>query len=235
MKSAYSIIPDRHLTAGPSGTRLRCMPSNVPVIITRRRTSRLTVKTQRERCIPSDVPVIITRRRTSRLSIRVTKEGEVRVSAPWYVTKREINAFVESHREWIEKALERVSRQQAGRNAFYDKLDISTPALRKAAVERLDAIVAPLAERYSEQMGVSPAGISYRASRTRWGSCNPRTRKINFSLYLLLLPDWCIEHIVVHELAHLLEANHSPRFYAIMDRHFPRWRAARLETRRLSR
>ena len=235
MKKVHVITPGKSHTAQAPGTRLRCIPNDVPVIITRRRTSRLTVKTQRERCIPIDVPIIVTRRRTSRLSIRVTKGGEVRVSAPWYVTKHEINAFVESHREWIDKALARVTIQQQGREAFYSKLDISTPALRKAAVERLDAIVTPLVERYSEQMGVSPTGISYRASKTRWGSCNPRTRKINFSLYLLLLPDWCIEHIVVHELAHLLEANHSPRFYAIMDLHFPRWRAARLETRRLSR
>lgn len=183
----------------------------------------------------SGIPVVITRRRTSRLSIRVTKEGEVRVSAPWYLPKRTIEEFIESHREWIDKAKERVSRQQAGRDAFYDQLDISTPALRKAAVARLDTIVKPLVSKYSAQMGVSPAGISYRASKTRWGSCNPRTRRINFSLYLLLLPDWCAEHIVVHELAHLLEANHGPRFYAIMDRHYPSWRQARKQTLRIVR
>lgn len=181
----------------------------------------------------SETDVIITRRRTSRLSIRITKEGEVRVSAPWYLPKRTIEAFIESHREWIARAKERVSWKQAGRDAFYDKLDISTPALRKAAVARLDSIVKPLVSKYSAQMGVFPTGISYRASRTRWGSCNPRTRRINFSLYLLLLPPWCTEHIVVHELAHLLEANHSPRFYAIMDTHFPRWREARKHTLRM--
>lgn len=183
----------------------------------------------------SEIPVVITRRRTSRLSIRVTKEGEVRVSAPWYLSKHTIEAFIESHKEWIARAKERVSKQQAGRSAFYDQLDISTPALRKAAVARLDAIVQPLISSYSSRMGVSPSGVSYRASKTRWGSCNPRTRKINFSLYLLLLPDWCTEHIVVHELAHLIEANHSPRFYAIMDRHYPRWREARKQTLRTVR
>ena len=183
----------------------------------------------------SGIPLIVTRRRTSRISIRVTKEGQVRVSAPRYVSQREINAFVDAHRAWIETALKRVARQQAGREAFYSRLDISTPALRKAAAARLDAIVQPLVEKYSEQMGVSPAGIGYRASKTRWGSCNTRTRRITFSTYLLLLPDWCIEHVVVHELAHLMEANHGPRFYAIMDRYFPCWQQARQETRRLSR
>ena len=209
MKSAYGINPDILHGAQPSGTLLEC--------------------------IPSEIPVVVTRRRTSRLSIRVTKEGEVRVSAPWYVPKREINAFVESHREWIDKALARVAVQQQGRDAFYSRLDISTAALRKEAAARLDAKVAPLVAEYSAQMGVAPAGIGYRPSKSRWGSCNPRSRRITFSHYLLLLPDWCIEHIVVHELAHLREANHCPRFYAIMDRYFPRWRDARLETRRLSR
>lgn len=183
----------------------------------------------------SGADVIITRRRTSRLSIRVTKEGEVRVSAPWYVSKRTIETFVESHREWIGKAQERVSRQQAGRSAFYAQLDISTPARRKAAVTRLDDIVQPLISCYSSQMGVSLSGISYRASKTRWGSCNPRTGAISLSLYLLLLPEWCIEHVVVHELAHLIEANHGPGFYAVMDRHFPKWKEARRQTLRIVR
>jgi predicted metal-dependent hydrolase len=45
----------------------------------------------------------------------------------------------------------------------------------------------------------------------------------------------CIEHVVVHELAHLLVPNHSPRFYAVMDKFFPRWKEAREETKRISR
>ncbi len=183
----------------------------------------------------SPYPVIITRRRTSRLSIRVTKDGEVRVSAPRLVPKSVINEFVEAHRDWIEKALARVQVNTAGREAFYAQLDVSTPALRKAAASRLDAIVMPMMERHSTDMGVAPSGISYRCSKSRWGSCNPRTRRITFSTYLLLLPEWCIEHVVVHELCHLLVADHGPRFYALMDRHFPRWKEARRETRRLMR
>lgn len=180
-------------------------------------------------------PVIITRRRTSRLSIRVTKDGEVRVSAPRLVPKSVINEFVEAHRDWIEKALARVQVNTAGREAFYAQLDVSSPALRKAAAARLDAIVMPMMERHSTDMGVAPSGISYRCSKSRWGSCNPLTQHITFSTYLLLLPEWCIEHVVVHELCHLMVADHGPRFYALMDRHFPRWKEARRETRRLMR
>ena len=56
-----------------------------------------------------------------------------------------------------------------------------------------------------------------------------------FSGYLLLLPDWCAEHVVVHELCHLLEPSHNARFHALMDRYFPRWREARKETHRICR
>ena len=56
-----------------------------------------------------------------------------------------------------------------------------------------------------------------------------------FSAYLLLLPEWCIEHVVVHELAHLIVPNHSDKFYAVMDTYFPRWREARAETKKISR
>ena len=178
----------------------------------------------------NDIPVIITRRRTSRITIRITKDGQVRVSAPRLVPRSTIEKFVAEHRDWIEKHRAKTAARQQKREEFYAGLDISTPKLRKEAVGRLDAIVKPLVEKYSEQMGVKPAGISYRATKSRWGSCNAKTRRINFSLYLLLLPDWCIEHIVVHELAHLKEPNHGPRFYAIMDKYFPRWKEARKET-----
>ncbi len=178
----------------------------------------------------TDIPVTITRRRTSRITIRISKSGEVRVSAPRLMPRSAIERFVEEHRVWIEKNLKKTAQRQQKRDDFYAGLDISTPKLRKEAVGKLDAIVAPLVEKYSEMMGVEPAGISYRATKSRWGSCNPKTRHINFSTYLLLLPEWCIEHIVVHEMAHLLVPNHSPRFYAIMDRYFPRWKEARKET-----
>ena len=51
--------------------------------------------------------------------------------------------------------------------------------------------------------------------------------------YVLLLPKWCVEHVVVHELCHLLEPSHNARFHALMDKYFPRWREARKETHKI--
>ena len=179
--------------------------------------------------------IIVTRRRTSRLTMRIAKNGDVRVSAPYRTPDREVQAFIEQHREWIEKARARSAEREQTRQAFYAQLSLKTRAEWADARARLDAIVRPIVERYAPVMGVQPATIYYRATVSRWGCCYTARRAICLSLYLLLLPAWCIEHIVVHELAHLLVPNHGPRFYAVMDRHFPRWREARAETRRIAR
>ena len=161
--------------------------------------------------------IIVTYRRTRRLSMRIAQNGDVRVSAPIGLAKREVEAFIEKNYEWVEAARKKVANRQQQRHDFYAQLPLDTPAQ----------------QRHASEMGVQPAAVTFRRTISRWGSCNHRTRRISLSLYLLLLPDWCIEHVVVHELAHLLVPNHGPAFYAVMDRHFPRWREARAETRRL--
>lgn len=158
--------------------------------------------------------------------MRIGKDGEILVSAPYLCPKRLIESFVEEHREWIDKALARSKARKDSLDAFYGRMDLSSAGKRKDAAARLSAIVFPLAEHYAAAMGVRPSRISYRPSKTRWGSCNPRTGSINFSLYLLLLPKECIEHTVVHELAHLIVRGHGPAFHDTVGRYFPKWKEA---------
>ena len=77
--------------------------------------------------------------------------------------------------------------------------------------------------------------VYYKPTISRWGQCNVRDRSICISAYVLLLPEWCVEHVVVHELCHLLEPSHNARFHTLMDKFFPRWREARRETHRICR
>ncbi len=175
------------------------------------------------------------RQKKSGISMRATKQGEIHVSAPLGTTQAEIDAFLEKNREWMEQAVARRAHATEVENDFFSGLPLETSSQCYMATRRLNAIIPPLLKKYSKMMRVNPSGISYRRSKTRWGSCNVKTRHINFSAYLLLLPDWCIEHVVVHELAHLIVPNHSADFYREMDRYFPRWKEAREETRRISR
>jgi len=179
--------------------------------------------------------IVITRRRTSRLSMRIVKNGDVHVSVPLNAPEADVKDFIERNRAWIERARQKTADRQQARRDFFAQLPLKTKAQWMDARTRLDDIVQPLVEQHAKALGVKPKTIFYRATISRWGCCYGGVRAICFSLYLLLLPEWCIEHVVVHELVHLLVPNHGPDFYALMDRHFPRWREARAETRRISR
>ena len=177
----------------------------------------------------------VTYRRTSRLSMRIVKNGDVHVSAPVGMPRERVMAFIEEHREWIERARKKTCERQKQRAAFYDKLPLATRAQADEALKRLQALVEPMVERHAKVMGVQPSRVYYKPTISRWGQCNVRDRSIYISAYVLLLPEWCVEHVVVHELCHLLEPSHNARFHALMDKYFPRWREARRETHRICR
>jgi len=87
---------------------------------------------------------------------------------------------------------------------------------RAEVVERLDAAVAALATRYT--------AVTIRAQRTRWGSCSP-SGAMSFNWRLLLAPEEVLDYVVWHEACHLLVADHSPRFWALVARHRPGYKA----------
>ena len=175
----------------------------------------------------------VTYRWTKRLSMRIVKDGDVHVSAPYGVPKDEVVRFIREHRDWIIKARKKTEEQQKSRAAFYNQLPLRTKEQKAEAISKLSILIEPMVESYAKDMGVKPLAITYKPMISRWGVCNVRSKSICFSIYLLLLPAWCIEHVVVHELCHLLEPNHSLRFHMLMDKYFPRWKEARKETRRI--
>lgn len=91
----------------------------------------------------------------------------------------------------------------------------------------LRSVVADLLERWQSKLGVQVAGWGIKKMKTKWGSCNIRARRIWVNLELAKKPVQCLEYIVVHELVHLLERNHTDRFIALMDTYLPDWRTRR--------
>jgi len=175
----------------------------------------------------------VTYRRTSRLLMRIVKNGDVHVSAPIGMPKQEVERFIEEHREWIAEARKKANERQTRRAKFYNQLPLKTREQTEDALRQLKTLIEPMVERHSREMGVRSSLVYYKAMISRWGVCNVKNRSICFSVYLLLLPEWCVEHVVVHELCHLLEPSHNARFHALMDKYFPRWKEARRETRRI--
>lgn len=77
---------------------------------------------------------------------------------------------------------------------------------------------------WEARMGVSAAKWRIKAMKTKWGSCNPDTGNLLFNLELAKQPIECVEYVVAHELAHLLERTHNGIFQALLNQHLPNWR-----------
>ena len=93
--------------------------------------------------------------------------------------------------------------------------------------QQLRAAVQPLLAKWERAMGVKAEKIVVQRMKTKWGSCSPKTSSIRLNTDLAKKPIDCLEYIVVHELAHLIEPTHNHRFTALMDRLLPNWRLHR--------
>jgi predicted metal-dependent hydrolase len=92
---------------------------------------------------------------------------------------------------------------------------------RRELQRRLDALV----PEWEERLGVRTTRIRIRAMKRKWGACRTRTGDVVFNRSLAAEPPRAIEYLVLHELAHLIESSHGPRFQAILTEHMPDWRA----------
>jgi predicted metal-dependent hydrolase len=159
--------------------------------------------------------VIYSKRRTVSL---VIKAGRLVVRAPIGTSRRKINELVESHKNWIEKGIEKTI-------ARAEKEEISPEEekiLRKAA----RATLPEKTQYYAQKMGLKYGRITITGAKTRFGSCSSKGN-ISYSFRLMRCPEAAIDYVVVHELAHLLEMNHSDRFWRIVATVFPDYKERR--------
>ena len=93
--------------------------------------------------------------------------------------------------------------------------------------EQVKSAVPALIAKWEPIMGVKVGRVFVQRMKTKWGSCNPGSRSIRLNTELAKKPRECLEYVVVHEMAHLLERHHNDRFVALMDANIPQWRQYR--------
>ncbi|WP_302396768.1 M48 family metallopeptidase [Eggerthella sinensis] len=170
--------------------------------------------------------VRLTRKRIKNLNMRVHRSGGfVEISAPVHVSDGEVMRFVREKRGWIDAKLAQVAASPAAVAAEATPDEV---AAWRAVVE---ACVPALVEAWEPIMGVKAGKLAYHNMTSRWGSCQPATGRICINVRLALYPPECLEYVVVHELCHLLERGHGPRFKALMDAFMPDWRTRRAKLR----
>ena len=151
------------------------------------------------------------------VALQITPEGLV-VRAPYFVSHAELQRVVESRRAWVEKHLAK-ARQAAEAQGGLPPL---TPAELQELTERAKAYFPARTEYWARRMGVTYTGVAVRRQKTRWGSCSAKG-SLSFNCLLMLAPPETVDSVIVHELAHRKEMNHSPRFYAAVYAAFPEY------------
>ncbi len=158
-----------------------------------------------------DYTIIRSNRKT--MALEVKQDGSILIRAPLQLPQNRIDQFVQQHRQWIEAAQ---SRQQVRQAVHPEPNAQEILRLKAKAKELLPGKVAA----FAKIMGLSPAGITITSARTRFGSCSSANR-LSFSWRLMQYPEAAIDYVVVHELAHIVHKNHSPAFYALIEKYLP--------------
>lgn len=169
-----------------------------------------------------NVTIIKSKRRT--ISIQVNEDASVTVRAPRRMSNREIEKFLKEKDGWIQKHVEKV-RAQIEKNKSENIEPLTDEDIRELVDKALEIIPRKVAY-YAEIIGVSYGRITIRNQKTRWGSCSAKGN-LNFNCLLMLTPNEVIDYVVVHELCHRKEMNHSKAFWSEVEKVIPNYRKLR--------
>ena len=177
------------------------------------------------------------------LSISVDREGALVVRAPKRMSRREIEAFLEQKRNWIaqkqalvQQAAQMCPAPEAGaqipfwgaKKAVHQDGILWLPeggetasCARKWRLEQAQALITPRVELWAQRTGLRPSVIRYGHAQTRWGSMNGATRSLRLNAALVHCPQDLVDYVIVHELVHLIQPNHSPAVHAAVRSFLP--------------
>ena len=172
---------------------------------------------------PAESPgriVFVRHRRARRFVMRVLDDGTVRVTMPRWAARRDAQAFVDANPDWI---AEQRARRAAARRPPPGTIRRYVEGWQRRKAERdLPARLIQLAQRHD----ISISRVSVRDQRSRWGACSSRGT-ITLNWRLILVPDFVCDYVLLHELMHRRELNHSTRFWRLVAACCPRHQEAR--------
>ena len=199
------------------------------------------------------------------LALVISREGDLEVRAPLRLSRASIDRFVASRQEWITAKQAEMRRRAAARAAFTVQIGSRLPYLgREVPVlpgakplftgeaflvnpadplkPQIVSLYRTLARtemeaqirRFAPLVGAEPASLRITGASTRFGSCSGRNG-LSFTWKLVLAPPELVEYVAVHELCHILQHNHSPRFWAEVGRVLPDYPARERALRNFGR
>ena len=175
-----------------------------------------------QKMVVDGVQVSFTPKKVKNINMRVSKpDGQVAVSAPTWMDVASVESFIREKMPWIRR------RQKAIAEAPSACGHKASPEELADWREKVSAATEELVSYWEPVMGVRAGVLAYRNMTSRWGSCNPKTGRVCINIQLANYPPVCLEYVVVHELCHLIERKHGPRFKELMTKYLPDWRQRR--------
>lgn len=164
-----------------------------------------------------EIKIIKSRRKT--ISVSVENSDTVIVRAPNRASKKFIYEFLEKHADWIEKqkAAAKAREEELGQIRKLSQLELEELADKACEVFKNKV------EFYAPIVGVTYGRITIRNQKTLWGSCSKKGN-LNFNVALMRAPIEVLDYVVVHELCHRLQANHSKEFWKEVERVLPNYK-----------
>lgn len=162
------------------------------------------------------VTIIKSRRKT--VAIQVNSDLSVTVRAPYGVTEKHIEEFLNKNEAWISKQMNEIKAKK--KSVESENVENVTLDKIKALADQALEIIPTRVEYFAKIIGVTYGNITIRNQKTRWGSCSSKGN-LNFNCLLMLAPPEVLDYVVVHELCHRKQMNHSKAFWSEVEKVFP--------------
>ncbi len=163
-----------------------------------------------------NIKYYIKRSRRKSISVEIEPDLSVLIRAPYFMSEKDINRFLDKSQDWIRKHREKALKRM---NEKGEASKLSMEEIRRLADEAVKDIPERV-RRYAPVVGVTYGRITIRNQKSRWGSCSSKGN-LNFNCLLMLAPPEHRDYVVVHELCHRKEMNHSKRFWSEVERILP--------------
>ena len=164
--------------------------------------------------------VLLVRSSRKTLAVQIRTDGTVIARAPLRMPKDRILCFLSEKASWIRMQQGRMQERENMRQQARIHLDA---AQEKELRERAKSVLAQRTAYFARQIGVTYGRITVRDQKTRWGSCS-QTGNLNFNFRLILAPLEVLDYVVVHELCHRRQMNHSTQFWQEVAQVLPDYR-----------